>query len=374
MDQKPLGRSGRTISSVGLGTVTFGREIDEERSYELMDYALQKGLTWFDTSEDYGGGQSQDRRNAKLNVQDQREVTTERSSSEKIIGRWLKKAGNRDDVTLCTKISGSGSSAPDNITRAVTGSLDRLGTDRLDIYMLHVPTPQVPIAETLHALTEEVNAGRIGVIGCSNFSAAQLQEALDASAAHGHARFEIVSPPYNLVYQDDEDDLFPLCTKEGIALTPHSPLGNGFLTGKYSRDGTRLPPRSRFDIVPAHIDLYFRDSSWRVLELLRAKSAELGVPMVKLAMAWTMSHPDVTGVLVGGRETRHIDNGIEAYNEGLDPELRAEMSAWTEGAADAMTYTDTAREAGAAAKPESTEGGRRVSVLKRQEGAPVNLG
>ena len=326
MDQKPLGRSGRTVSPIGLGTVTFGREIDEEISYQLMDYAVEKGLTFFDTAEAYGGGQSQAGRKASLGVDDQREVTTEMSSSENICGRWFEKTGNRDEVTLCTKVSTGG--APDNIPRAVAGSLERLGTDRLDIYKLHHPTPEVPIAETLHALTEEVNAGRIGVIGCSNFSAAQVQEALDASAAHGYARFEITQPPYNLVLRDDEDDLFPLCTKEEVALTPHSPLGNGFLTGKYTRDESNIPKGTRMDIAPDHMELYWHDRGFRVDQALREKSAELGVPIVRLAMAWVMTHPGVTSVLIGVREKRHIDNALEAYEMGMNQELRDEMSTW----------------------------------------------
>lgn len=326
MDQKPLGRSGHTISAIGLGTVTFGREIDEPTSYTIMDYAMDKGLTFFDSAEGYGGGQSQAGRKSSFGVDDQREVDTELSSSEKIIGRWFDKTGNRDQVTLCTKVSTGGT--PDNIHRAVAGSLERLKTDHLDIYKLHSPTPDVPIAETLHALTEEVNAGRIRVIGCSNFSAKQLQEALDTSASHGYARFEITQPPYNLVRRDYEQQLFPLCKKETVALTPHSPLGNGFLTGKYTRDRTNIPKGTRMDIAPGHMEYYWNDRGFRVDQGLREKSASLGIPIVKLAMAWAMTHPDVTSVLIGVREPRHIDNALEAYGMGMSQELRSEMSSW----------------------------------------------
>ena len=326
VEQRPLGRTGRTISAIGLGTVTFGREIDEETSYRLMDYAVEKGVTFFDTAEGYGGGQSQAQRRQALGVEDQREVTTEMSSSEKIIGRWLRKRGGRDKVTLCTKVS-TGNSA-DNIHRAVAGSCERLGIDHVDIYKLHSPDPRTRIAETLDALTVEVNAGHIDVIGCANYSASQLQEALDASAAHGYARFEIAQPPYNMVLRDDEQDLFPLCTRAGVALTPHSPLGNGFLTGKFTPDRTTIPKGTRMDIAPGHIELYFDERGFRIHNRLRDKAAELGLPMVRLAMAWAMSHPDVTAVLIGARETRHIDNALEAYEMGLDPDLRAEMSAY----------------------------------------------
>ena len=194
---------------------------------------------------------------------------------------------------------------------------------------MHSPDPNTPITETLGAMAEHVSLGHVDIIGCSNYSNVQMQEALDASMEHNYPNFQVVQPPYNLVNKQDEKDLFPLCRREGIAITPHSPLGNGFLTGKYSPDRNNLPKGTRLDIAPAHIDLYFHERGWRVLDKLKAKSEELGIPMVKLAMAWCMTHPDVTAVLVGGRETRHIDNGIEAYTENLDSELRAEMSNWT---------------------------------------------
>jgi aryl-alcohol dehydrogenase-like predicted oxidoreductase len=193
---------------------------------------------------------------------------------------------------------------------------------------MHRPDPETPIGETLNAMADEINAGRIEIIGCSNYSADQLQEALDASAAGGYPRFAVIQPPYNLVNNRVAADLFPLCRREGIAVTPHSPLGNGFLTGKYTPDRTKLPAGTRLAIAPNHIDMYFHERGWRVLSRLREKSADLGMPMVKLAMAWTMSHPDVTAVLVGARESRHIDNALEAYEMAMDQDLRAEMSAW----------------------------------------------
>lgn len=327
IDQKPLGRSGNTISAIGLGAVTFGREIDEETSYQLMDYALDKGINWLDTAEIYGGGQSQSGRRESLGVNDQREITTEISSSENIIGRWFDKTGNRNEVTLCTKVSSGGD--PDNVRRAVGDSLERLRTDHIDIYKLHNHSADVPISETLDALSEEVNSGRIGVIGCSNFSATQLQESLETSSSHGYPRFEIIQPAYNLVLRDGEDDLFPLCNKEGIAITPHSPLGNGFLTGKYTTDKTNIPKGTRMDISPGHMDLYWNDRGWRVDQGLRNKSTELGIPIVRLAMAWVMTNPHVTSAIIGVREASHIDNALDAYTMGLGQELRAEMSSWS---------------------------------------------
>lgn len=326
MDRTPLGSSGRTISGIGLGCVTFGREIDEETSRVVMDYALEQGITFFDTAEAYGGGQSRLGRKQSLGIEDEREVTGESSSSERIIGDWMRDRNCRDEITLCTKVStGAG---PENIKKALAASLERLRTDHVEIYKIHSPDTKVPISESLSALTDEVNAGRIGLIGGSNYSANQIREALDASASGGYPRFEIMQPPYSLALPDAEEDIFPLCDEEGIAVTPFSPLAAGFLAGKYTPDRSRIPRGTRFHISPSHADIYFTERNFRVVARLKALADEMGVPMVGLAMAWAMTHPAVTSVLVGARDTRHIDNAVQAYERGLDPELRKEMSAW----------------------------------------------
>ena len=329
MDQKPLGRTGKSISAIALGTGTFGREIDEEDSYRIMDYCMEKGITFFDTAEAYGGGQARENRRKSLGVDDVRETTGEMSSSERMIGSWMRARGVRGQVTLCTKISG-GRGRPEDIRKALAASLDRLQTDRVDVYKMHQPDLETPIDETLDAMTAEKRAGRISTcIGGANYDAAQMREALDTAAARGFERFEITQPNYNLAVQEAEDALFPLCIEEEIAVTSYSPLGAGFLTGKYTPDRTKIPARARMHVAPAHIDIYFNDRSFRIMDRLEEKSVEMGVPVVRLAMAWAMTHPAVTAVLVGARETRHIDNAIAAYDMGLDPDLRAEMSAWS---------------------------------------------
>ena len=328
MDKKPLGRTGKQISSLALGTGTFGREINEEDSYRIMDHCLDKGITFFDTAEAYGGGQARENRKKSLGVDDIRETTGEMSSSERIIGSWMNARGVREQITLCTKISG-GRGKPEEIQRALAASLDRLQTNHVEIYKMHSPDPNTPIAETLDAMTTEKRSGRISVcIGGANYDTAQVQEVLDVANAKGYDRFEITQPNYNLAVSGAQDSLFPLCQKEQIAVTPYSPLGAGFLTGKYTTDKTNIPPRTRMDVAPSHIDIYFNDRSFRIMEKLKEKARDLDVPVVQLAMAWPMTHPTVTAVLVGAREIRHIDNAIAAYQMALDPDLRAEMSAW----------------------------------------------
>ena len=328
MNQKPLGQTGINVSALALGTGTFGREIDEEESYRLMDYCFEKGITFFDTAEAYGGGQARENRRAFLGIDDVRETTGELSSSERIIGSWMRARGVREQVALCTKISG-GHGKPEEIRKALVASLDRLQTDHVEVYKMHSPDPSTPIDETLDAMTEEKKAGRISIcIGGANYNAVQLREVLDVAQEKGYERFEVTQPNYNLAVPDAQNDLLPFCLKEGISVTPYSPLGAGFLTGKYTPDRSKIPARTRMHVAPAHIDIYFNDRSFRVMDKLKEKSAEIGLPVVQLAMAWVITHPAITAVLVGARETRHVDNAIAAYEMGMDPDLRAEMSAW----------------------------------------------
>lgn len=323
MEQRPLGRTGHTISAIGLGCVTFGREIDRGMSCRILDYAVENGITWFDTAEAYGGGNAREYRRNKLSINDEREVAGEMGSSESIIGQWMKARACRDNITICTKVSTGNS--PENIQTALDRSLERLKTDYIDIYELHQYDPTVPIDETLSALTEKVDDGLINIIGCSNFSAAQLQNALDTSAGSKYARFEIIQPAYSLVAPEAGDELFPLCRQEQVAVTTYSPLAAGFLTGKYTPDQKQFPKGSRFDIIQGHADIYFSEHNFKVVEKLKQKSGELGQPMVRLAMAWVMLNPAVTSVLIGARKLDHIDNALAALKMKLEPDLCKEL-------------------------------------------------
>lgn len=316
------------MGRLSLGSGTFGREIDEETSWQLLDHAMEQGINLLDTAEAYGGGNSQAGRKSSYGVDDVREVTTEMYSGEKIIARWMVDRGCRDEVLLCTKVS-SGNSG-ENIRAQVQSSLERLMVDQIDIYMLHSADAEVPVEETLDALNEQVNAGHLKTIGCSNHSAAQMQKALDVSQKNGYPRFEIVEPPYSLGDRGIEPELLPLCKREEIATLTYSPLAAGFLSGKYERTEERhnFPKGTRFDISPAHADIYFSDRNFRVLERLREKAGELDESMVYLAMSWVLGQSDVTSVLVGARTIAHIDNALRARDEGISPALRDEMSAW----------------------------------------------
>ena len=194
IEQRPFGSSGDRISTIGLGTVNFSRALDEASAHRLMDYAVERGITFFDTAEEYSKGQS-----------------------ERIIGNWIRANGSRKLITLCTKVlSGAG-----NIHAALEASLDRLGTDYVDIYLMHEFVSSPPPDEILAALTAEARAGRARTLGCSNYTPEQLEEALKISDSRGYARFEVLEPEYNLVMAPaGVDATFPVTPKTYACIVP----------------------------------------------------------------------------------------------------------------------------------------------------------
>src|SRR5215212_6224182 len=200
------------VSVVGVGCNNFGNRLDSEGTAAVVHAALDAGITFFDTADVYSAGKS-----------------------EEFLGRAL--GGRRDEVVLATKfgipMEGQGSGAsPAYIRLAVEASLQRLGTDRIDLYQLHRPDPQVPVAETLRAMAELVRAGKVREIGCSNFSVEQLREA-EAAAEGRPARFVSIQNRYNMLNRDPERDILPECARAGIAFIPYSPLANGLFSGKF---------------------------------------------------------------------------------------------------------------------------------------------
>jgi aryl-alcohol dehydrogenase-like predicted oxidoreductase len=281
---------------IALGGVTFGREVDEQESFKLLDYAVERGITLIDTAEVYGADHA----------------------SERVIGRWLRATGGRDRVVLQTKTLAA---RPDHVAKAIEGSLERLQTDRIDLYLLHRFHDDVPLADTMTAIAQAIRAGRIGAPGCSNLTTEQLKSALNVSPP-----FKVVQPPYSLVAREIEGEFLEVCKRENIAVITYSPLGAGFLTGKY--DGT-VPPGTRFDVIPGHRDIYFSDRNFDIVRRLRALSERVGVPMAKLALAWALRNPDMDAVLIGARRKEHIDNAIEALHMDAPEEWFTEMSSWT---------------------------------------------
>jgi aryl-alcohol dehydrogenase-like predicted oxidoreductase len=284
-----------------LGCATFGREIDEATSFTVLDHALDRGINLIDTAEAYSAG-----------------------GSEEVVGRWLNNRGTRtrEQIVLATKVSGSLSRQ--RILSSAEASLRRLQTDRIDLFQLHRWDPNVPLEEMLEALHRLVERGIARYVGCSNYAAWQLCKALWLQDVNDWSRFESVQPNYSLVVQEIERELLPLCADQQVGVISYSPLGGGFLTGKY-RQGGGVPTGTRMDVIPAMQDIYFHKAGFEIMERLRAKSGELGVSMADLALAWALGQPGITSVLVGARTRDHVDQAFRAEAMGMSSELRDEL-------------------------------------------------
>ncbi len=317
VNAKELGRSGILVPPLGLGCANFGREVDEDTSFALMDYAFERGINLFDTAEAYGAGQARDYRKKYLGVDDVRETSSEYHSSEKIIGRWLRSRNVRDRIVLVTKVTTN--FARSHVREALEASLERLQTDHVDVYLFHQFDANTPAEESVAAMDEAVGSARARAGGCSNYNAAQLRDALETSRRLGVRRFEVTEPIYNLVAREIEQDLLPLCRSENLGVLSYSPLAAGFLSGKYQPDRSRFPKGSRFDVIPGHADVYFNEQNFQTVARVHETASRLGVPPLRLAMAWVLRRPEITTVLVGARNTAQLDNAVEAMKLSSDP-------------------------------------------------------
>ena len=254
-------------------------------------------------------------------------MSGEMHSSERILGRWLKSRGVRSQVTIQTKVSANRSEQ--EVQEALEASLRRLQTDTIDLYLFHSYDPDVPLEGGLAALDRGEKAGSIRCSGCSNFSAGQLSEALGLSLRKGLPRLGVIQPIYNLACREIETDLLPLCRRQQVGVVTYSPLGAGFLAGKYTADRGTIPKGTRFDVIPGHVDIYFRQRSFRIVEQLQRKAARTGLSMVQLAMGWVLNRQGIGSVLIGARNTSHLDNALRAMDGWISP--RNGWRKWTPG-------------------------------------------
>jgi aryl-alcohol dehydrogenase-like predicted oxidoreductase len=273
------------VAEIGLGCVTFGREISRDDSFRVLDHAFERGITFFDTAEAYGAG-----------------------ASERVLGEWTADRGVRDAVTIETKILTRFTRA--HLREALHASLDRLRTARVDVYLLHQPDPSTPLEETIEGLAALTAAGLFRRAGSSNFPLPILRHAHEL-AARLPLRFDVTQPNYNLASRTIEGSYLEFCRANNVEVVSYSPLGAGFLTGKYRPD---QPPPSgtRFDVVPGHRDLYFSPENFAMAERLRALAAETGTSTAQLALRWVFENHAIARVLVGARDTRQVDTAIEA--------------------------------------------------------------
>jgi len=294
------------VSVVGLGCNNFGGRIDAERSTAVVHAAVDAGITFFDTADVYGG-----------------------TKSEEFLGRAL--GSRRDDVVIGTKFGmqvseGKKGARPEYVRAALADSLRRLGTDYIDLYQLHAPDPDTPIADTLGALDECVRAGTVREIGCSNFTVEQLRAAQEA-AAGGTARFVSVQNQYNLLHRAPERDVLPECERTATAFVPYFPLASGVLTGKYRRDA---PPPEGARLAAAAADRSqgpLADANLEVVESLEAWAQGHGHSTVELAIAWILAHPPVASVIAGATSATQVQANVAAADWVLDDDARAEVDA-----------------------------------------------
>jgi aryl-alcohol dehydrogenase-like predicted oxidoreductase len=289
-----------TVSEVGLGCNNFGGRIDYERTVAVVEAALDAGITLFDTADVYG-----------------------QTKSEEFLGRAL--GQRRRDVIVATKfgkpVAGQGEGArPEYIQQAVEASLRRLGTDYIDLYQLHSPDPQTPIAETLGALDELVRAGKVREVGCSNFSAAQLREA-EAARPNQAARFVSVQNEYSLLHREPEEDVLAECERLGLAFLPYFPLASGLLTGKYRR-GQPAPAGTR--LAGASSDR-LSDEKLTVVEKLIQFAESRGHTILDLAVSWLLNRPQVASVIAGATRPEQVHANVGAAGWRLGENDLAEI-------------------------------------------------
>lgn len=305
MQYRQLGRTGVKVSSVCLGTMTFGAEASEAEAARIFERSLEAGVNFVDTADVYNAGRT-----------------------EEIVGRLIQ--GRRDELVLVSKVFGRsfaepnpGGSSRRHIVRAVEASLKRLGTDRLDVYLLHQFDENVPLEETLRALDDLVRRGLVLYVGASNFAAWQYMKALGISERAGLERFSVIQPMYNFVKRQAEVEILPLARSEGLGVMAFSPLGAGLLSGKYlgaSASG-RLVDNDRYH------RRYGQPSYAETAERFVAYARRLGVDPVTLAVAWCSSHPAVTAAIVGARSVEQLEPSLAAAEFEMSEAMRAEITA-----------------------------------------------
>jgi aryl-alcohol dehydrogenase-like predicted oxidoreductase len=292
------------VSLVGLGCNNFGGRIDEERTGEVVAAALDAGITLFDTADIYGG-----------------------TRSEEFLGRAL--GARREDIVLATKFGmpvdpERQGAKPAYVRQALEDSLRRLGTDHVDLYQLHQPDPTTPIADTLAVLDEQVQAGKVRQIGCSNFSAEQLRQAQEAVTG-GAARFVSVQNEYSILHRRPEDEVLAECERNGMAFIPYYPLARGLLTGKYRR-GHAAPAGTRLAGVGA--EQYGRlasEENLAAVEQLTALAEQHGHRVVELAIAWLAARPMVASVIAGATSAEQVAANVAAAEWTLGQAELAEV-------------------------------------------------
>jgi len=285
------------FGGIGSSPAFFGRGLTEDQAFELMDAAWASGLTHFDKADAYGGGRS-----------------------ERWMGRWIRSRGVRPQLTTKTynpmEAGADHGLGPERIARQLGTSLERLGVDRVDLYLTHEFDPEVPLAASFGAMAEAQAKGLIGAYGVSNFSAPQLAAALAAGEPRA------IQNSYSLLTRQGEAEVLALCAERGVAYLAFSPLAGGWLTGKYRR-GEPFPADSRMTQRPEPYRGLVNDRTFDALARLEQMAAERGISLAGLALAWLLADERVTQIVIGPGRPEHLAPVREALMYPLSPEERA---------------------------------------------------
>jgi len=329
MEYRNLGRSGVKVSTLCLGAMTFGEadeqsfmhgvSADEKTSHAILDRALEAGINFIDTADVYG--------------QD--------GLSERVVGKWLADSGKRDEIVLATKFrfrmhdgpNGTGASRY-RIVRTVEESLKRLGTDRIDLYQIHLQDRDVPEDEILRALDDLVRAGKVLYLGASNYAAYRLTDSLWTSRTERLERFVSLQAQYSLMVRDLEREHVPLCEAHGLGILPWSPLAAGFLTGKYRRE-EKPPAGARLAAWSSRFSGYDNERGWRTLDAVRAVAKETGATPAQVSLAWLLGKPTVSSVIFGARSVKQLEDDLGAAELELS---HAQMLRLDEASAPELGY------------------------------------
>ncbi len=304
-----LGTAGVKVSSLCLGAMMFGDPTPEAESLDIIQAAFDAGINFVDTADKYGNGES-----------------------ERIVGKAIR--ARRDQTVLATKgrlAMGPGpndaGSSRKHIRTALEASLQRLGTDYVDLYYLHAPDPDTPLEESLGALDDLVSAGKVLYVGCSNFWAWQVAHGVGLQALRGWDRFAAVQPLYNLANRDVEVELLPMCAQLGLGVVSYSPLARGVLTGKY-RAGAEPPNDSRAARGNERLmQTEYREANFELAQQVVALARDLGCTASQLALAWVRANPLVTAPIVGPRTLAQLEDNLQALQVAITPQVEDAIDA-----------------------------------------------
>jgi len=310
MEKRRLGQSNLEISAVGVGCNNFGGRTDFEGTRAVVHRALDLGVTLFDTADVYGN----------------------KGKSEEFLGEILK--DRRKDIVIATKFGMpmSDSARPRDasrayVMRAAEASLKRLRTDWIDLYQVHRPDPKTPAEETMRALDNLIKQGKVRAIGCSNFSAAELDNAQDAAARAHASAFVTVQDEYSLLARDIERGLIPAMAQRHLSLLPYFPLASGLLTGKYRRYAD-APKGARLSYSAHHADV-LNEKNWARLDKLNAVAERTGHSLLEFAFGWLLAKPIIGSVIAGATKPEQIEQNVAAAAKRPSPAVIAEIDAIT---------------------------------------------